>query len=33
MLLLYFLSVGIAWVFHRKRRTEEEYQQLERKSR
>src|SRR5918911_5488677 len=33
MLLLYFLSVGIAWVFHRKRQTEEEYQQLERKSR
>ena len=31
MLLLYFLSVGIAWVFHRKRRTEEEYQALERK--
>src|SRR5437763_2482153 len=33
MLLLYFLSVGIAWVFHRKRQTEEEYQALERKSR
>ena len=31
MLLLYFLSVGIAWIFHRKRRTEEEYQALERK--
>ena len=31
MLLLYFLSVGIAWVFHRKRQTEEEYQALERK--
>src|SRR2546423_834020 len=30
MLLLYFLSVGIAWIFHRKRRTEEEYQALER---
>ena len=33
MLLLYFLSVGIAWVFHRKRQTEEEYRALERKSR
>lgn len=33
MLLLYFLSVGIAWVFHRKRQTEEEYQSLERKGR
>ncbi|HKP85414.1 MAG TPA: twin-arginine translocase subunit TatC [Blastocatellia bacterium] len=33
MLILYFLSVGIAWVFHRKRKTEEEYQALERKTR
>ncbi len=33
MLLLYFLSVGIAWAFHRKRQTEEEYQSLERKGR
>ena len=33
MLMLYFLSVGIAWIFHRKRQTEEEYQRLERKSR
>jgi sec-independent protein translocase protein TatC len=32
MLILYFLSVGIAWLFHRKRRTEKEYQALERKS-
>jgi sec-independent protein translocase protein TatC len=31
MLLLYFLSVGIAWVFHRKRQTEREFQALERK--
>jgi sec-independent protein translocase protein TatC len=31
MLILYFLSVGIAWIFHRKRKTEEEYQALERK--
>jgi sec-independent protein translocase protein TatC len=31
MLLLYFLSVGIAWIFHRKRQTEEEYQAMERK--
>jgi sec-independent protein translocase protein TatC len=31
MMLLYFLSVGIAWMFHRKRRTEEEYQEMERK--
>ena len=31
MLLLYFLSVGIAWVFHRKRQTEKEFQALERK--
>lgn len=33
MLVLYFLSVGIAWLFHRKRKTEKEYQALERKSR
>jgi sec-independent protein translocase protein TatC len=31
MLLLYFLSVAIAWVFHRKRQTEREFQALERK--
>jgi len=31
MLLLYFLSVGIAWIFHRKRQTEKEYQASERK--
>jgi sec-independent protein translocase protein TatC len=31
MLLLYFLSVGIAWVFHRNRQTEREFQALERK--
>lgn len=31
MLVLYFLSVGIAWVFHRKRQTEREFQELERK--
>jgi sec-independent protein translocase protein TatC len=31
MLILYFLSVGIAWVFHRKRKTEAEFQELERK--
>lgn len=31
MLLLYFLSVGIAWVFWRRRRTEKEYQDSERK--
>jgi sec-independent protein translocase protein TatC len=31
MLILYFLSIGIAWIFHRKRRTEAEYQALERK--
>jgi sec-independent protein translocase protein TatC len=31
MLLLYFLSVGIAWVFHRRRQTEKEYQASERK--
>jgi sec-independent protein translocase protein TatC len=31
MLLLYFASVGIAWVFHRRRQTEKEYQESERK--
>jgi sec-independent protein translocase protein TatC len=31
MLVLYFLSVGIAWVFHRRRQTEKEYQASERK--
>ncbi|HVG20489.1 MAG TPA: twin-arginine translocase subunit TatC [Blastocatellia bacterium] len=31
MLILYFLSVGIAWVFHRKRKTEEEFQAMGRK--
>ncbi|MEK6302567.1 MAG: twin-arginine translocase subunit TatC [Acidobacteriota bacterium] len=31
MLVLYFLSVGIAWVFHRRRQTEREFQALERK--
>lgn len=31
MLVLYFLSVGIAWVFHRKRQTESEFQALDRK--
>lgn len=31
MLLLYFLSIGIAWVFHRRRQTEKEYQASERK--
>jgi len=31
MLLLYFLSVGIAWMFHRKRQTEAEYLEKERK--
>jgi sec-independent protein translocase protein TatC len=31
MLILYFLSVGIAWVFHRKRKTEAEVQAMERK--
>jgi sec-independent protein translocase protein TatC len=33
MLILYFLSVVIAWIFHRRRKTEEEYQALERKER
>jgi sec-independent protein translocase protein TatC len=31
MMILYFLSVGIAWVFHRRRQTEKEYQESERK--
>lgn len=31
MMILYFLSVGIAWVFHRRRQTEKEYQDSERK--
>lgn len=31
MLVLYFLSVGIAWVFHRRRQTETEYLASERK--
>ena len=31
MLILYFLSVGIAWIFHRRRRTEREYLASERK--
>jgi sec-independent protein translocase protein TatC len=31
MMILYFLSIGIAWVFHRKRKSEEEFQALERK--
>ena len=31
MLILYFLSVGIAWMFHRRRKTEAEFQALERK--
>src|SRR5258705_45247 len=31
MLVLYFLSVIIAWVFHRRRQTEKEYQDSERK--
>ena len=31
MLILYFLSVGIAWMFHRRRKTEEEFQAMERK--
>jgi sec-independent protein translocase protein TatC len=31
MLILYFLSVGIAWMFHRKRKTEAEFQAMERK--
>jgi sec-independent protein translocase protein TatC len=33
MLILYFFSVGIAWIFHRRRQTEKEYQEMERKSR
>lgn len=32
MMLLYFFSVGIAWMFHRKRQTEAEYQAMERKN-
>ncbi|HEX8088543.1 MAG TPA: twin-arginine translocase subunit TatC, partial [Blastocatellia bacterium] len=31
MLILYFLSVGIAWMFHRRRKTEAEFQAMERK--
>src|SRR4030095_16079354 len=31
MLILYFLSIGIAWVFHRRRQTETEYLASERK--
>jgi sec-independent protein translocase protein TatC len=31
MLILYFLSVGIAWLFHRRRQTESEYLRSERK--
>jgi sec-independent protein translocase protein TatC len=31
MLILYFLSVGIAWIFHRRRQTEKEYLASERK--
>jgi len=31
MMILYFLSIGIAWVFHRRRQTEKEYQDSERK--
>ena len=31
MMILYFLSVGIAWVFHRRRQTEKEYLASERK--
>jgi sec-independent protein translocase protein TatC len=31
MLILYFLSVGIAWIFHRRRQTEKEYQASGRK--
>lgn len=31
MMILYFLSVGIAWVFHRRRQTEKEYLESERK--
>jgi Sec-independent protein secretion pathway component TatC len=31
MLVLYFLSVGIAWLFHRRRQTESEFLASERK--
>ena len=31
MMILYFLSIGIAWVFHRRRQTEKEYLASERK--
>ena len=31
MMILYFLSIGIAWVFHRRRQTEKEYVDSERK--
>ena len=31
MMILYFLSVGIAWLFHRRRQTEKEFQASERK--
>ncbi|HEY7915017.1 MAG TPA: twin-arginine translocase subunit TatC [Blastocatellia bacterium] len=31
MLILYTLSIGIAWIFHRRRMTEREYQEMERK--
>jgi sec-independent protein translocase protein TatC len=31
MMILYFLSIGIAWLFHRRRQTEKEYQESERK--
>ncbi len=32
MLILYTLSIGIAWIFHRRRMTEKEYQEMERKN-
>jgi sec-independent protein translocase protein TatC len=32
MLILYFFSIGIAWLFHRRRQTEQEYQEMERKN-
>ena len=31
MMILYVLSIGIAWVFHRRRQTEKEFQESERK--
>jgi sec-independent protein translocase protein TatC len=31
MMILYFLSIGIAWVFHRRRQTQKEYVDSERK--